>query len=46
VEVYPGTGVWTYTATTAVNAGVTVQFQVTVADRPGNTAVQRGTKRV
>ena len=46
VEVYPGTGVWTYTATTAVNAGVTVNFKVTVADRPGNTAVQGGTKRV
>jgi len=41
-----GSGHWTYTATQPANAGVTVQFQVTVMDRPGGTTVQRGTKRI
>jgi hypothetical protein len=41
-----GSGHWTYTATQPVSAGTTVQFQVTAADRPGGTAVQRGTKRI
>jgi hypothetical protein len=46
VEVAAGKGLWMYTATTAANAGVTVNFQVTLRDRPGGTAVQRGTKRI
>lgn len=46
VEVVAGKGLWMYTATTTVNAGVTVQFQITATDRPGGTAVERGTKRI
>ena len=41
-----GSGHWTYTASKAVAAGITVQFQITVADRPGGISVERGTKRV
>jgi len=41
-----GSGHWTYTATQPATAGITVQFQVTVMDRPGGTTVERGTKRI
>ena len=46
VETIAGKGIWKYTATTAANPGITVNFQITVADRPGGTAVQRGTKSI
>ena len=39
-------GQWTYTATQPAAPGITVQFQVNVFDRPGGTAVERGTKRI
>ena len=41
-----GSGHWTYIATQAATPGITVQFQVTVLDRPGGSTVQRGTKRI
>ena len=41
-----GSGRWTYLATQPATPGITVQFQVTVLDRPGGSAVQRGTKRI
>ena len=41
-----GSGHWTYTATTPVSTGITVQFQATATDRPGGTAVKRGTKGI
>ena len=41
-----GSGHWTYTATQAATAGITVQFQVTAMDRPGGTTVERGTKGI
>ena len=41
-----GSGHWTYIATQPATPGITVQFQVTVLDRPGGSTVQRGTKRI
>jgi hypothetical protein len=44
---YPvGTGHWSYTATTQAPAGITVSIEVKATDRPGGTAVQRGTKNI
>jgi hypothetical protein len=39
-------GEWTYIATESIDAGSTVQFQVTASDRPGGAAVQTETKRI
>ena len=41
-----GSGHWTYTAKETIDHGITVQIQVTAIDRPGGTAVLRGTKSI
>ncbi len=46
VETPAGSGQWIYFATQPAAAGITVQFQATVFDRPGGTAIERGTKRI
>ena len=46
VESPVGTGYWLYTATSTAPAGILAGIQVTATDRPGGTAVQRGTKGI
>lgn len=43
-EIFIGSGHWLYTATTNAPAGILAGIQVTATDRPGGTAVERGTK--
>jgi hypothetical protein len=45
VETAPGSGLWVYTATVAVNSGgTTVKIDVVATDRPGGTAVAEKSK--
>lgn len=46
VETSEGAGHWLYTATNNAPAGILAGIQVTATDRPGGTAVERGTKAI
>jgi hypothetical protein len=44
-EVIPGKGVWTYTTTQPIPAGILVGMEVKAFDRPGNEGMQIATKQ-
>jgi hypothetical protein len=46
VEAPFGSGHWTYVSTQPATPGKLIQFQVNAYDRPGGTAIERGTKRI